>query len=1159
MKAEPDTSLSQLAEYRYDWVLPKDARQDRVFEVVGQAAVRSVLDGFHGCIFAYGQTGTGKSLTMFGGRGDDRGLLPRVSEALFADLDRHSGKCCVNLSYLEIYNEKLRDLLYPGLPEEAPALEIRQHAKHGIFVENLTSNVISSMQDLERLVDFGNKIRVVGCTNMNALSSRSHAVVLINVERVVDGDRGVAGSSRQRARLCAVDLAGSERMAQEGATQERMRESRNINTSLLALGNMISKLAQRNSRQQGAVHVPYRDSKLTHLISESLMGNCRTSMVACVSPASSALFTTESTVRFASSMKQIYTRPRQNKEVEGRLVDALRAEIANLRSQLSQKSLEGPPGLQEQLCTVQLVQQALDVSWERQQEQSLANDRRRRYTLAMLNLDNRSDGSGDPEGESTGTGGESHAAHGCAAALAAALDGVNGKGDKGETMLNSEGQRPYLSNLCDDVMLSGCLRYALPAGEAVLVGSDPRCRIRVTGLGVQPVTCRLTCDANNEVTLALAELREDSDDSDEESASTEGEEALGEVKEKVQDSEAETTGEENDDAYPVRGRLRLGSLFKSGVAEVQVNNERVWSDTVLAHGDHLRIGLTHRFQLVVPGSAGPRPDPGKEILDAGCAEEGSSGQALAKEYAAHLEARIGSSRAAGVFRRLRALRALVDEANLLTEELRGGLPNTLNGAPEGRLSFRAQLLTDVLSAREDPPLVVSLRLRSRERGVRGRDDSTLLAVWTEAKFECRLEVMRDLYQKVSDRSSLWGAEADDADPWADDDGTVPRARRTESPPQPVSSPARPRRRMKSFYMTVPGCLDDGVEETSDAGGAAELEAIYAFGSEASRKSSVGRVPSNPTTAAPATPRKRRAVVQLPAPEQSPESAPTPWTGKNVDTNSATDTSTALPGSEPRAATDKWTEEGSQPVSPSQNDIPPPSEALETAGELPGTSRCLDAWSSTVDGLPPENVAPSPRRAAVPPFKTAIPAVSVTLAEVPAVPAQPAPFVAAPFVEPAAAAAPPLTMPGGRSVSSNVANGPSAVATRGQRGPELSSAGGAAVAGRGAGTRAEAASASPPRKPRTAQAPTVAERRTLGGGENVCSPRQAFQRCTGCLRGFRQDALARHIKVCGALAKASATGARKEAVSSAEAPAARSSRGPAASVGGAVTKTRSAKI
>lgn len=386
--------------HSFDAVLASSTPQRQVYSLIGEQVVQGVTGGYHGCVFAYGQTGSGKTHTMFGGTGEERGLVPRIAEGLFSSLEQSGEDYAVKLSYFELYNEKVRDLLTPATQGSPASLEVREHPRVGVFVQGLTKNLVRSAAEVTRLLDFGHKIRVVGSTNMNAVSSRSHAVVTLHVERVVaaanaTGEEAPLHSKRRRAQLHAVDLAGSERLSHAGESEVRQRESKQINKSLLALSQMISRLVEREhagaagrSLPLTTAHIPYRDSKLTFLLGESLMGNCKTAMLACVSPAAQCFSMAESTIRFAESVKRIRTRPVRNEEVEGDLVKSLQNEIEILR-----RRMEDDPGaadakqdLREQLQATQGLQEELSRTWAEEQALTARADRDRHRVLASLGL-----------------------------------------------------------------------------------------------------------------------------------------------------------------------------------------------------------------------------------------------------------------------------------------------------------------------------------------------------------------------------------------------------------------------------------------------------------------------------------------------------------------------------------------------------------------------------------------------------------------------------------------------------------------------------------------------------------------------------------------------------------------------------------------------------
>ncbi|CAK0736757.1 hypothetical protein CVIRNUC_000798 [Coccomyxa viridis] len=352
---------SEPQHYTFDAVAGEDADQDVIFQVAGRPIVENCLAGYNSCIFAYGHTGSGKTFTMLGPQADGgqhcqmRGLTPRVFESLFqriAELDKEAGagqrtvKC--KCSFLEIYNETLTDLLSPA---EGQHLQIREDASHGIYVENLCEEAASGMEDVAGLLARGQAARRVGETKMNRESSRSHSVFTCTLERTSTDASGITQILRSRLNL--VDLAGSERQKASGAANERLREASSINKSLSTLGHVIMSLAdvQRGAQR----HVPYRDSRLTYLLQESLGGNSKTIMVANIGPSSSNLAETLSTLRFAQRAKSIKNKAVVNEDTLGD-VSSLQAEIARLKDELaSARTLSMEPGQSRQLTAAQLA------------------------------------------------------------------------------------------------------------------------------------------------------------------------------------------------------------------------------------------------------------------------------------------------------------------------------------------------------------------------------------------------------------------------------------------------------------------------------------------------------------------------------------------------------------------------------------------------------------------------------------------------------------------------------------------------------------------------------------------------------------------------------------------------------------------------------------
>ena len=300
------------------------AQQHDIYASFGEEFLDHNFDGYHTCIFAYGQTGSGKSYTMMGTL-DQPGLIPRTCRGLFERIEEEqNGNITYNVhvSYFEIYNEHVKDLLTPKT-NPPTYLKIRESKSDGVYVQNLIDEPVKSYEDIEKLMKMGDMNRTTACTKMNDTSSRSHAVFTLTLKQI-QHDIATDSTIERLARMRLVDLAGSERAARTEATGQRLREGSNINQSLTTLGRVIAALAdpkrQRASRLTGlqnqakrrAEIVPYRDSVLTWLLKDSLGGNSKTAMVACISPTDYE--ETLSTLRYADQAKRIRTKAHVNQD-----------------------------------------------------------------------------------------------------------------------------------------------------------------------------------------------------------------------------------------------------------------------------------------------------------------------------------------------------------------------------------------------------------------------------------------------------------------------------------------------------------------------------------------------------------------------------------------------------------------------------------------------------------------------------------------------------------------------------------------------------------------------------------------------------------------------------------------------------------------------------
>ncbi|KAF9620560.1 hypothetical protein IFM89_013225 [Coptis chinensis] len=286
--------------YKFDSVFSPQADQADVFEDTSPFAT-SVLDGYNVCIFAYGQTGTGKTFTMEGPK-EDRGVNYRTLEELFRTMRDRQGlyRYEVSVSVLEVYNEQIRDLLVPGSQSAITSkrLEIRQVADGVHHVPGLVEAHVSNMNEVWEVLQTGSNLRAVGATNANEHSSRSHCIhcVMVKGENLMNGEC-------TRSKLWLVDLAGSERVAKTDVQGERLKETQNINRSLSALGDVISALATKSP------HIPFRNSKLTHLLQDSLGGDSKTLMFVQISPNENDLSETLCSLNFASRVRGIELGP----------------------------------------------------------------------------------------------------------------------------------------------------------------------------------------------------------------------------------------------------------------------------------------------------------------------------------------------------------------------------------------------------------------------------------------------------------------------------------------------------------------------------------------------------------------------------------------------------------------------------------------------------------------------------------------------------------------------------------------------------------------------------------------------------------------------------------------------------------------------------------
>ena len=316
-------------QFTYDFAFPENATQEEIYETTSAQIVDGVLQGYNGTIFAYGQTGTGKTYTMDGESekgSPNRGIVPRAFEHIFdymtANADSH--KFSITVTYVELYNEQIRDLLAKNDPQQP--LTIHEDPNKGFYIKGVTSRTVTSFEEIVAVQQEGKVHRVTRATNMNESSSRSHSILTLNIETLtmIEG-----GSHVRSARLNLVDLAGSERLAKTQTEGQGVKEGISINFALMVLGNCISALTTA-----GHTHIPYRDSALTKLLRDSLGGNAKTLMIATIGPASYNFSESMSTLRYAERAKKIENKPKVNMDPKDALLMQYQEELQRLQAQV---------------------------------------------------------------------------------------------------------------------------------------------------------------------------------------------------------------------------------------------------------------------------------------------------------------------------------------------------------------------------------------------------------------------------------------------------------------------------------------------------------------------------------------------------------------------------------------------------------------------------------------------------------------------------------------------------------------------------------------------------------------------------------------------------------------------------------------------------------
>ncbi|GAW19791.1 hypothetical protein ANO14919_092820 [Xylariales sp. No.14919] len=496
--------------WSFDKGAPNYAGQENLHNDLGKPLLDNAFQGYNNCIFAYGQTGSGKSYSMMG-YGKEYGIIPKICQDMFERIgglqqDKNT-RCTVEVSYLEIYNERVRDLLNPSTKGN---LKVREHPSTGPYVEDLAKLVVGSFQEIENLMDEGNKARTVAATNMNETSSRSHAVfTLILTQKSFDTDTKM--EMEKQAKISLVDLAGSERATSTGATGARLKEGAEINRSLSTLGRVIAALADLSTgkKKKGAGGtVPYRDSVLTWLLKDSLGGNSMTAMIAAISPADINYDETLSTLRYADSAKRIKNHAVINEDANARMIRELKEELAVLRSKLGGGAVGGVGGvggtpvppeevyaegtpLEQQIVSitqsdgsVKKVSKA-EIAEQLSQSEKLLTDLNQTWEEKLQKTE------------------EIHKER------EAALEELGISIEKGFIGLHTPKKMPHLVNLSDDPLLAECLVYNLKPGKTTVGNVDSnaehQANIRLNGTRILHDHCTFDNAMDGTVTITPGE------------------------------------------------------------------------------------------------------------------------------------------------------------------------------------------------------------------------------------------------------------------------------------------------------------------------------------------------------------------------------------------------------------------------------------------------------------------------------------------------------------------------------------------------------------------------------------------------------------------------------------------------------------------------------
>eukprot|EP00930_Biecheleria_cincta_P046265 TRINITY_DN31903_c0_g1_i1.p1 TRINITY_DN31903_c0_g1~~TRINITY_DN31903_c0_g1_i1.p1 ORF type:complete len:908 (-),score=137.23 TRINITY_DN31903_c0_g1_i1:211-2934(-) len=449
---------------------PHFASQETLMRELGYQFVENTFAGYNNCLFAYGQTGSGKTHSVLGAlEGDQRGLLPRTVEEIFSKIeaatklntDKSQRSFSCRASYLEIYNEHIRDLLAKAdATQKTPKLDVRHHPQLGVFVPGLAEHVVTGLSEVLQIIQLGTRVRATASTSMNSVSSRSHCIFTLVIETVqtIEGE-----TSELHAKVHLVDLAGSERAKKSEAAGDRLKEGSMINQSLSTLALVINTLAEKPASNSGADDfIPFRNSKLTQLLQDSLSGNSRTVLIAALSPAPSNREETMSTLRFAQTCKKVVTHPLKNNDSKTDKIEQLQKELQRVKAE-NVNSQARKSAMSDQLVALEQLRAKLEGELQLKIAEKASEDKQREQAMEDMALD---------------------------------LDEI-------ATVFKMDKDIPRLINISDDPSLSGSLIYFLRKKEHSMIGSNQKCRVNLTGAGILPFMCSCFNDDNARLDYTL--------------------------------------------------------------------------------------------------------------------------------------------------------------------------------------------------------------------------------------------------------------------------------------------------------------------------------------------------------------------------------------------------------------------------------------------------------------------------------------------------------------------------------------------------------------------------------------------------------------------------------------------------------------------------------